>query len=64
MWALLDHIYFTDGSNVAHKYTAETIIHFTCEQCKMWWSYATEHWIPKVQTCPHCGQKAQIEENK
>ena len=34
----------------------ETIYHFTCKECKGWFSIATmEDWIPTKLYCPHCG---------
>ena len=43
-----------------HTWTDEKIYHFTCGECKNWWSYAGYfgHW-KSVMTCPHCGHKAQ-----
>jgi hypothetical protein len=40
----------------------EIIYHFTCENCKNWWSYATQdEWWPRgprrLMWCPHCGYK-------
>lgn len=37
----------------------EIIWHFTCKDCKNWWSYATqEEWEPSRRMwCPHCGWK-------
>jgi len=42
-----------------HTWTDEKIYHFTCGECKNWWSYAGHfrHW-KSVMTCPHCGHKA------
>ena len=35
----------------------ETIYHFTCTECKGWFSIATmEAWKPKKLYCPHCGK--------
>jgi hypothetical protein len=35
----------------------ETIYHFTCAECKVWFSIATmEDWKPKKLYCPHCGE--------
>ena len=28
---------------MTHKYTIEMIFHFTCSQCKNWWSIALMH---------------------
>lgn len=42
---------------MAHKYSIETLFHFTCSSCKNWWSYASEeHHAPSHMFCPHCGQ--------
>ena len=44
---------------MAHSYSKETILHFTCESCKNWWSYATtEDYVPKKVHCSHCGLKS------
>ena len=45
-----------------HKYTQETIYHFTCGSCKNWWSYASTEEIPDEHEmfCPHCRHKAII----
>jgi len=42
-----------------HTWTDEKIYHFTCGECKNWWSYAGHfrNW-KSVMTCPHCGHKA------
>ena len=35
----------------------ETLYHFTCKECKGWFSIATmENWIPTKLYCPHCGK--------
>jgi hypothetical protein len=50
------------------KHSVEILYHFTCEECKNWWSIATEPprsrylvgkdgWRPKEMWCPHCGYK-------
>ena len=42
----------------------ETIFHFTCQECKGWFSIATmEEWKPTKLYCPHCGIKNDIENN-
>jgi ribosomal protein L33 len=34
----------------------EIIWHFSCEECKGWWSIAaSDKWKPKKLFCPHCG---------
>ena len=46
---------------MTHEYTIERIYHFTCSECKNWWSYPTmEIRLPVMQksfACPHCGFK-------
>ena len=45
-----------------HTWTDEKIYHFTCGECKNWWSYAGYfHNWKHVMTCPHCGLKAECE---
>lgn len=49
------------------KYSEELIIHFTCDECKLWWSMAVSNeydnikWLPapiqRIIFCPHCGHK-------
>ena len=35
----------------------ETIWHFSCKECKGWWSIAnTDDWKPKKLFCTHCGK--------
>ena len=42
----------------------ETIYHFTCKECKGWFSIATmEDWQPTKLYCPYCGIKDDIENN-
>ena len=42
----------------------ETIYHFTCKECKGWFSIATmEDWQPTKLYCPYCGVKDNIENN-
>jgi hypothetical protein len=39
----------------------ETLLHFTCEECKNWWSIAVmDNWVPKELTCTHCAKKGII----
>ena len=50
------------------NYSKETLWHFTCKFCKLWWSFAAsddwhpERWVaahpskPKSFYCPHCGK--------
>ena len=51
-----------------HQYTVETLYHFTCGQCQMWWSWASTPMtnlknvplaLPEDESifCPHCGTK-------
>jgi len=43
--------------NTMMKVDKETIYHFTCQECKGWFSIATmEDWKPKKLYCPHCGK--------
>ena len=46
------------------KLTKETIWHFTCDFCKLWWSFASsDEFQPKKKIfCPHCGKKNEIED--
>ena len=37
------------------KYSQETIYHFTCEKCSLWWSIATDGFLKdRPLHCPHC----------
>ncbi len=46
------------------KLTKETIWHFTCDFCKLWWSFASsDEFQPKNNIfCPHCGKKNEIDD--
>ena len=46
------------------KLTKETIWHFTCDFCKLWWSFASsDEFKPKKYIfCPHCGKKNEIDD--
>ena len=46
------------------KVSKETLWHFTCDYCKLWWSFAsTDGYIPqKSLFCPHCGKENVIED--
>jgi hypothetical protein len=45
-----------------HSFSKETIWHFVCDSCKLWWSIASsDDWNPKQLYCPHCGIKNAIE---
>jgi hypothetical protein len=56
------------------EYTHEILFHFTCPQCKRWWSYAADDstWHSLVEktlpqdpiTCMHCGYTSCIAEKK
>ena len=41
------------------KLTKETIWHFTCDFCKLWWSFASsDEFQPRKNVfCPHCGKE-------
>ena len=60
-----DRITTGDGNN--HHYTWERIYHFSCGNCKNWWSYATTEdsykWKSRKMTCPHCGHYTNIQPN-
>ena len=45
------------------KLNKETLWHFTCDHCHLWWSFASsDNYVPKRQIfCPHCGVKNEIE---
>ena len=49
---------------VSMKLTKETIWHFTCDFCKLWWSFASsDEFQPKKNIfCPHCGKKNEIDD--
>ena len=55
---------------MTHLYSIETIHHFTCSECKNWWSYASTHFpafshLKQLKaSCPHCGHKDDIEEDQ
>ena len=60
-----DRITTGDGNN--HHYTWERIYHFSCGNCRNWWSYATTEdsykWKSRKMSCPHCGQFSTIQPN-
>jgi hypothetical protein len=60
-----DRITTGDGDN--HLYSWERIYHFSCGNCKNWWSYATTEdsykWKSRKMTCPHCGHYTNIQPN-
>ena len=49
-----------------HRYSLETIFHYRCAQCQLWWSVADARFPESETTCPHCGYKAEtsLEEPK
>ena len=57
----------TTAGGKEHFYTWERIYHFSCGNCKNWWSYATTEdsykWKSRKMTCPHCGQYSTIQPN-
>ena len=58
---------YTGTSEKKHTYTWERIYHFSCGNCKNWWSYATEEdsykWKTRKMNCPHCGYYTNIQPN-
>jgi hypothetical protein len=58
---------YTGTSEENHTYTWERIYHFSCGNCKNWWSYATEEdsykWKSRKMNCPHCGYYTNIQPN-
>ena len=58
---------YTGTSEKKHTYTWERIYHFSCGNCKNWWSYATEEdsykWKSRKMNCPHCGYYTNIQPN-
>ncbi|MDP7366229.1 MAG: hypothetical protein QGH83_03050 [Candidatus Pacebacteria bacterium] len=67
-----DRITTGDGNNhliqrCYHLYSWERIYHFSCGNCKDWWSYATTEdsykWKSRKMTCPHCGNYTNIKPN-
>ena len=57
----------TTAGGKEHFYTWERIYHFSCGNCRNWWSYATTEdsykWKSRKMTCPHCGQYSTIQPN-
>ena len=55
------------GKQKDHLYTWERIYHFSCGNCKNWWSYATSEdsydWKSRRMTCPHCGYHSTFRPN-
>ena len=48
-----------------HLYSWERIYHFSCGNCKNWWSYATSEdsytWKSRKMCCPHCSYYSTIQ---
>ena len=67
-WILFNELPKFNTENMNHKFTTETIFHFTCSECKNWWSIALAHvagsaYYPEGRAyCPHCGKES-ITEN-
>ena len=55
------------GETKDHFYTWERIYHFSCGNCKNWWSYATTEdsytWKSRKMTCPHCNYHSTLRPN-
>ena len=55
------------GEQKDHLNTWERIYHFSCGNCKNWWSYATSedsyNWKSRRMTCPHCNHHSTIRPN-
>ena len=55
------------GKQKDHLYTWERIYHFSCGNCKNWWSYATTEdsydWKSRRMTCPNCNHHSTIRPN-
>jgi len=52
----------TFSSKPKHYYSVEHLYHFTCCECKQWWSigdYSPKK--DKVLTCPACGFKSEVD---
>ena len=63
-----DHRYNLNANKVKEvsmKLTKETIWHFTCDFCKLWWSFASSDEFQPKKTifCPHCGKKNEIDDD-
>ena len=58
---------YTGDAEEKHTYTWERLYHFSCGNCKNWWSYATEEdsykWKSRKMNCPHCGYYTNIQPN-
>ena len=58
-----------------HKFSKEILYHFNCGKCNKWWSIADYHlfsnnvskkeeMVPNPITCPHCGHKEEVTDEK
>ena len=45
-----------------HSVSTETLHHFRCGSCGLWWSIADDPTPKALRTCPHCGTKGRVEE--
>ncbi len=47
-----------------HTIYHEIIAHYTCGNCSMWWSVATESPFKDLtrKSCPHCGTLLEVRE--
>jgi len=63
-WILNNELPKFNTENMNHKFTTETLFHFTCSECKNWWSIALAHipgaaYYPEGRAyCPHCGKES------
>jgi hypothetical protein len=52
---------------MSHKSSIENIFHFTCDECKRWWSVALSDmnkYPDRIAYCPHCGCTEVVEKLK
>ena len=69
-WILNNELPKFNTENMNHKFTTETLFHFTCSECKNWWSIALTHvpetaYYPEGRAyCPHCGRDSITEKIK
>ena len=50
--------YNVEDNTMALTSTVEYIHHYTCSECKGWWTIAThEKYKPKAMYCTHCGHR-------
>ena len=48
---------------MTHKYSVETLYHFSCGSCKSWWSIGDFNITRfKSLTCPYCGETEALED--